>query len=91
MKNIIRKICAWLISWGADKWLYVLIAMIIAELIMLIPLPISGRVLLAVWTPVALDLVKETTIDTSLDAMDMWFTLIGGALGAVLSTFLLMV
>lgn len=85
MKNLIIKICAWLIKQGADKWLHVLFGLIIAATAYLIPLPTAGRIMVAIWLPLIIDLIKELKIDASLDYMDVLYTLIGAAIGTTLA------
>ena len=85
MKQFLIKIAAWLIKRGADKWLHVLVGIIVASLMMLIPLPMAGKILLAVWTPCLLDVIKELKLDASFDFLDFLYTLIGGIIGAGLS------
>ena len=85
MKKLLIKICSWLIARGADKWLHLLFGLIIAELIMLIPLPIIGRIVLAVWTAAIIDLIKELKLDACVDFYDMLYTIFGSIVGAALS------
>ena len=85
MKNFINKICAWLIGRGSDKWLHLLFGIIIAELIMLIPLPISGRIVLAIWFAGIVDLFKELKLDACVDFYDLLYTIVGSIIGSALS------
>lgn len=85
MKRLIIKICAWLIKQGADKWLHVLIALVMAALIMLIPVNMYGRILLAVWVPFFADIFKELKIDGAVDGLDVLYTIIGAGLGTLIA------
>lgn len=93
MKNIIRKIAAWLIARGADKWLHFLFALVIAALVVaFVPFLLgdfAGVVFLSVFVPCALDAVKESCIDDAPDIWDMVWTLAGALAGMGLSLLIL--
>ena len=85
IKDFIYKIASWLIKQGADKWLHLLVGMLVAMLSMAsLPFLIHDMAavkFLAVFLPCALDGIKECLIDSKPDFWDFLYTLIGALIG----------
>lgn len=91
MKSIITKVCSWLINQGADKWLHFLFGLLIAELMMLIKMPIVPRLSASMAVVVVVEAFKESVVDSFFNKIDLLYTVIGGLLGVGLSCLTLMI
>lgn len=91
MTDIIKKICSWLIKRGADKWLHFIVGFVIAQLLMLVPLPMVWCIAISLAVVAIADIIKETFIDTRFNAIDLLYTIAGGAVGVVLSVLTIII
>lgn len=91
MIDIIKKICAWLIKRGADKWLHFIVGLVIAQLLMLVPLPMVWCIAISFAVVAIADIIKETFIDTLFNIADLLYTIAGGAVGVVLSVLTIII
>lgn len=90
MKKLIANIKNFVLEQNAKRWLCLLFGIIIATFVMAHHFDMAGRILLAVWLPSVLALVKELKFDHKLDALNIYFTAFGGFLGSMLSYLIIM-
>lgn len=87
-----RKIIEKLAKVAADKWLHLIVGMVLAQLTIALLLAVQSDVFVAYGAGMAVALaagfVKELKDGSHADVQDFLFTLVGGVVGALLALLL---